>query len=230
MRTPNRHTLRVAIVLLLALLAVDLVICQQFNRRIDAGVAPLILNAAAATTARVAVVFFHSMNKQGVLAPGQISRLETTRQLYQRGSVAHILCVGGARPQQGLFGSVISKEWLVSHGVPASRVYADTASFDTRSNLAIAARELAVRPGQTVVLVATPAHLYRILQWMPMTNVPVACAPAPYGGFFPWWDAVNHELLALTARRLLSERAYAALIGIVRHRRAGVEGAGAAGY
>ena len=217
----RRKRVLAAIVLLAALL-LDLVVCQQFNRKIDAFVAPFVLDTASATTAtatvRVAVVFFHSMNKHGVLAPGQIGRLETARQLYQARSVARILCVGGARPQDGLFGSVISKAWLVSNGVPAGAVFADTQSFDTRSNLAIAARALAARPGQTAVLVATRAHLYRILQWMPMTNAPVVCAPAPYGGFFPWWHAVNHELLAHAARALLSTDQYEGAIRMLRHR------------
>lgn len=95
-----------------------------------------------------------------------IRRVNHGYELYRSGQVDKILCVGGSRPSRSFSGAALMKQRLVNKGVPASDIFLEPKSYDTRTNMQFAS-EIARQQGWTsVIIVSSPLHLYRI-QRMP---------------------------------------------------------------
>lgn len=74
----------------------------------------------------------------------------------------HFLCVGGARPHRGYWGSCEMRAWLIERGVMPARVSAERVSFDTATNLVAAKSMLRNSGGESAVIVTDSLHALRI--------------------------------------------------------------------
>ncbi|HEX6354234.1 SanA/YdcF family protein [Actinophytocola sp.] len=85
---------------------------------------------ADAPTAPVAIVLGAGLHANGSPKPYLRVRLEDTLRLFEDGKVRAIL-VSGDHGQVGYDEVAAMTSWLVDHGVPAGKVVADHAGFDT---------------------------------------------------------------------------------------------------
>jgi len=94
--------------------------------------------------------------------------------LYRQGQVARIVCVGGARPERGYYGSVQAGRGLQARGVPPQHLLCgDRASDDSVSNLQAAKAALGAAAFPDAVLVTDRLHGLR-LRWLARQRLGVA--------------------------------------------------------
>jgi vancomycin permeability regulator SanA len=107
--------------------------------------------------APIALVLGAQVNPGGDPSPFLAARLETARQLYQAGKVRAVL-VSGDHASWDYDEPGAMMVWLVSHGVPVSRVVLDHAGFDTYDSCARARRIFGVRQA---IVVTQDFHIDR---------------------------------------------------------------------
>jgi uncharacterized SAM-binding protein YcdF (DUF218 family) len=116
------------------------------------------------------VVFFGDSEKNGNLGEMQLTRLNHALKIYNPNYNSAIICVGGNRADIQYYGSKKSKDYLVKKGISPKKIYYDTNSYDTRSNL----REfykLSEKYGfMKFIYVSDAIHLYRIADWSKENN------------------------------------------------------------
>ena len=134
-----------------------------------AGVVAVILGTAAITlaglhddlgNADVALVLGSTVNSDGTLSPRLQARLERTVELYKDGLFAHVIVSGGVG-KEGRDEAVAMKEYLSSHGVPASQIIVDShgeTTFDSARNTRDIARQ---QNFQSVLVISQYFHLPR---------------------------------------------------------------------
>jgi uncharacterized SAM-binding protein YcdF (DUF218 family) len=86
-------------------------------------------------------------------------RIPEAERLLRLNPAAPFLCAGGARPDRNIFHCQDVVEILARDGFDRSRLAADTASFDTRGNIAVAFD--VAGPTQVPVFVSDSLHLLR---------------------------------------------------------------------
>ena len=114
-------------------------------------------DAGSVPDAPVALVLGAQVSADGHPSAFLEARLETARQLLEAGKVKAIL-VSGDHAEWGYDEPGSMLVWLVTHGVPASRVVLDHAGFDTYDSCARARRVFGVRQA---VVVTQDFHLER---------------------------------------------------------------------
>lgn len=85
---------------------------------------------ADAPSAPVAIVLGAGLNDDGSPKPYLTIRLQDTVRLYQEGRIRAVL-VSGDHGQVDYDEVIAMSTWLIEHGVPAHKVVADHAGFDT---------------------------------------------------------------------------------------------------
>ncbi len=119
------------------------------------------------TTADAVVILMGEVNAEFTdLGRQTIRRVNHGYDLYQSGRVAKILCVGGSRPSRSFSGAALMQQRLINKGVPAADIVLEPKSYDTRLNMRFAAEIAHEHQWQSVVIVSSPLHVYRI-QRMP---------------------------------------------------------------
>lgn len=116
-----------------------------------------IYSAGEVPAAPIALVLGAQVDPGGQPSPFLAARLEAARQLYASGKVRAIL-VSGDHANWDYDEPGAMMVWLVSHGVPVSRVVLDHAGFDTYDSCARARRVFGVR---TAVVVTQAFHIER---------------------------------------------------------------------
>lgn len=104
---------------------------------------------ADAPTEPVAIVLGAGLNADGSPKPYLKIRLADTLRLYQDGKIRAIL-VSGDHGQVDYDEVAAMSTWLVEHGVPASKVVADHAGFDTYDSCVRAYKIFGVRAALVV--------------------------------------------------------------------------------
>lgn len=108
-------------------------------------------------TQPVAIVFGAATFANGQPSPFLRARLDLARQLFDQGSVRAIL-VSGDNRRADYNEPDAMRNYLIAHGVPAGKVVADYAGFDTYSTCVRARRIFAVTQA---ILVSQSYHLPR---------------------------------------------------------------------
>lgn len=131
-------------------------------------------------------------------------RLNHALNLFQSGSVDSLLCTGGARPRDNVYGADMMKEYLMGYGVPEEKIITDLLSYDTRTNLTNSLKIIKKEQWKTVCLVSSPLHLYRIQGMLPSRSTPTVFTPTPYPyesanpamSLLEIWKNIHHEWIA----------------------------------
>lgn len=113
--------------------------------------------AADAPAAPVAIVLGAGLNADGSPKPYLRARLEDARRLFQDGKIRAIL-VSGDHGRADYDEVAAMTSWLVEHGVPARKVVADHAGFDTYDSCVRAYEIFGVR---TALVVTQEFHVRR---------------------------------------------------------------------
>src|SRR5262245_60086411 len=110
-----------------------LVVCA--TAWIDAGARGHVYTAGSVPVAPVALVLGARVYPDGVPSPFLTARLELAKQLYDTGKV-RVLLVSGDNRRHNYDEPDVMRRWLLAHGVPARKVVADYAGFDTYDSCA----------------------------------------------------------------------------------------------
>src|SRR5262249_27163884 len=102
---------------------------------IDSGARGHVYTAASVPVTPVALVLGAKVNPDGVPSPFLAARLALAKQLYDTGKV-RVLLVSGDNRKHNYDEPDVMRQWLLAHGVPARKVVADYAGFDTYDSCA----------------------------------------------------------------------------------------------
>ena len=151
-----------------------------------------------------AIAVFGAAEYDGHPSPVLRARLDHGLALYRRGLAPMIITLGGQGDAYHSEGSV-GRDYLVAHGVPESRIIAETRSNNTKAS----AEQLAViaRANQLprVIAVSDATHLFRIRALCQHYGLQVFTSPRDYGRPIRRRDRVRriaHELMSYSLWRL----------------------------
>ena len=174
---------------------------------------------------QMAAVLISDFDKEtGDLGPETLRRLDRVLELYRDETVSYILCVGGARPRDKVFGSQLMRRFLLDEGIPAGRVFLEKKSFDTSSNWHMAYKTVKGYGWDRLIVVSSPFHLHRVRQIIrdePEKRLKVFFSPyslkdaQPSITYFGIWRQVHYEWLAHFSQ-LLPRKTYKKLIHHMR--------------
>jgi uncharacterized SAM-binding protein YcdF (DUF218 family) len=138
------------------------------------------------------------------------ARLDHAYELYKRGIAPLIITLGGISTLVGASGDELSegavgRDYLISLGVPATDIIAETESRDTEEQahrIAVIARANGLR---RIVVVSDGTHLFRIHEICAADGLDVLTSPRTrlsVGGGKAEAERIAHEILSYTAWRL----------------------------
>ncbi len=151
-----------------------------------------------------AIVVFGAAEYDGRPSPVLRARLEHALDLYQQGFAPLVITLGGGQDTQHSEGGV-GESYVVAHGIPESRVIAETQSSDTEESarrLAAIARANGIH---RILAVSDGTHLFRIHALCGSYGLVVYTSPRKPGKPISGWDRVKrmvHEMLSYTLWRL----------------------------
>ncbi len=151
-----------------------------------------------------AIAVFGAAEYDGHPSPVLRARLDHGLALYRRGLAPLIITLGGQGDALHSEGSV-GRDYLLAHGVPESRIIAETRS----NNTAASAEQLAViaKANQLtrVIAVSDATHLFRIRALCQHYGLQVFTSPREYGRPIRRRDRlrrISHELMSYSLWRL----------------------------
>lgn len=151
-----------------------------------------------------AIGVFGAAEYDGRPSPVYRARLDHALVLYHRGVAPLIITLGGNGGDQYNEGAV-GREYLMSMGVPASAIIAETQSRNTEESarrVSVIARANGLR---RLVIVSDGTHLFRIHEICAAEGLDVLTSPRPRvevaGGSWET-ERIVHEILSYTAWRL----------------------------
>ncbi|WP_278312458.1 YdcF family protein [Lolliginicoccus levis] len=119
------------------------------------------------------VILGHGLRDDGTMAPELVKRLAAGLAQSYASPGAPIYVTGGA-PKRGITEAAAMKQWLLDHGVPASRITTEDRSTSTVANAQNTTRLLQQEGIEDVVLVTSPSHVRRAAANFAATGTHVA--------------------------------------------------------
>lgn len=148
--------------------------------------------------------------------------------LYRQGLIAKIFCVGGARPRKNFFGSELMKQTLIDMGLPSEKILTENQSYDSKSNWRIAHQIISANQWKTVIIIASPLHIYRLKRIVfdkRVDDIDVSFSPYSYRLWnnspleitrIEIWREVHNEWLGFLFHYLLPESLYRYILKTLR--------------
>jgi uncharacterized SAM-binding protein YcdF (DUF218 family) len=207
---PKRRnwTLRIALLLLLALGAAAFIWCRWVYTQIELYAN---LDQAAEITHEApadAIGVFGAAEYDGRPSPVYRARLDHARQLFNRGIAPLIVTLGGNGGDAYTEGAV-GREYLVGMGIPEPAIIAETESRNTEESarrIAVIARANGLH---RLVIVSDGTHLFRIHEICAAEGMDVLTSPRPRvpvegsaNGDTAEFERIAHEILSYTAWRM----------------------------
>ena len=150
-----------------------------------------------------AICVFGAAEYDGRPSPVYRARLNHALNLYRRGIAPLVITLGGWGGDQYSEGSV-GRTYLMSQGIPASAIIAETQSRDTEESARRVAVIARVNGLRRLVIVSDGTHLFRIHAICAANGLAVLTSPRPrvqVEGGTPETERVAHEILSYTAWR-----------------------------
>jgi uncharacterized SAM-binding protein YcdF (DUF218 family) len=151
-----------------------------------------------------AIAIFGAAEYDGHPSPVFRARLDHGLALYQQGMAPMLITLGGGDGEDHTEGGV-GHDYLLVHGIPESRIIAETQSSNTKESaerLAVIARANHL---QRIVVVSDGTHLFRIHAICGREGLDVYTSPRPVGKAISRSQAAQrlwHEIASYTAWRL----------------------------
>lgn len=151
-----------------------------------------------------AIAVFGAAEYDGRPSPVLRARLEQGLLLYQQGLAPLIITLGGSGDPQHSEGGV-GHDFLVAHGIPESRIIAETQSRTTDQS---ARRLAAIAEGNhlhSILAVSDGTHLFRIHQLCESYGLTVYTSPRAVGRPVGRWrraQRMAHEIASYTGWKL----------------------------
>jgi uncharacterized SAM-binding protein YcdF (DUF218 family) len=151
-----------------------------------------------------AIAVFGAAEYNGRASPVLKARLQHALSLYRRGLAPIIVTLGGGSDPSYSEGDV-GRNFLLTHGVPDSRIIAETSSSDTEQSVARLAAIARENHLDTILIVSDGTHLFRIRQLCAAQGLHVLLSPREAGRSVNFFDIVQryaHEMVSYTLWRM----------------------------
>jgi uncharacterized SAM-binding protein YcdF (DUF218 family) len=151
-----------------------------------------------------AIAVFGAAEYDGRPSPVLRARLDHALSLYKQGLAPLVITLGGGEDLDHSEGAV-GHDYLLAHGVPESRIIAETQSSNTEESakrLAVIARANHL---QRIDVVSDGTHMFRIHAICSRDKLEVYTSPRPPGKSIPRSEErqrLLHEMVSYTAWRL----------------------------
>jgi uncharacterized SAM-binding protein YcdF (DUF218 family) len=152
-----------------------------------------------------AIAIFGAAEYDGHPSPVFRARLDHGLALYQQGIAPMMITLGGGEEEDSHSEGGVGHDYLLAHGVPESRIIAETQSSNTEESvkrLGVIARANHL---QRIVVVSDGTHLFRIHVLCAAEGLDVYTSPRPPGKPITRMQALQrlwHEIGSYTAWRL----------------------------
>lgn len=152
-----------------------------------------------------AIAIFGAAEYDGHPSPVFRARLDHGLALYRQGFAPMIVTLGGGAEEDSHSEGGVGHDYLLAHGVPESRIIAETQSSNTKESverLGVIARANHL---QRIVVVSDGTHLFRIHVLCAAEGLDVFTSPRPPGKPITRMQAAQrlwHEMGSYTAWRL----------------------------
>ena len=208
-----------ALIVLLAFLGADALVAAGYLAYCDATrlkISPKITHHL--------VVLFSGFGDSGTIDEETERRLNKAANLSQHAPTANILCIGGARPESGRYGTLLMRNYLVSLGFDPTRILTEMHSNSSQSNILAATQILHQMGIAEATLISSPIHLPRLKYLADRVSPEIEFHLIPYGfktsrppiSTATIYRQIHHELAAFMLDWLLPESCFSRLINFFR--------------
>lgn len=109
-----------------------------------------------------AIVVLGAAQYEGRPSPVLRARLDHVLELWRRGLAPVVIVTGGTGVGDTTSEAMVSRRYLLQHGVPDSVVIMETHGLTTIQSLRAVSSIVAALPGRSVILVSDPFHMLRL--------------------------------------------------------------------
>ena len=218
---------------------------KRFKRTVLVVCACVIVDAAAclalftflsrpgveAAPAKAGIVLYGGIRALPELDRETMRRINRAFGLYSDGSIEYLLCAGGKRSKKGYHGARIMADKLRVLGVPRDRIYREDESNDTVSNLENALAVANSHGWETVLIISSPLHVWRIKRIISSNGSASRAAEriaigyagysytdcTPRCGMLEIWGYMHYSGIAVLAGKALPDKAYRTVIDMLRN-------------
>jgi vancomycin permeability regulator SanA len=165
-----------------------------------------------------ALVFFNDFTEDWHLNDETIRRCHYALTLLLKQKVSSVVCSGGNRPRRGKSGAKLMAQWFSEHGVPQEAINTETDSCETVGNIRLSITTSKALGYDSMLLVSSPLHLYRIDYLLPnsdtLCGMALSFAPYPRGDTFPALGVLellrqtHYEWISFSLYLLLPKKIY----------------------
>ena len=165
-----------------------------------------------------AIVFFNDFTEDWHLNDETIRRCQHALTLLMKHEVSAIICSGGNRPRNGKSGATLMAQWLSGHGVPKEAIHREKDSCETIGNIRHSITISKALGYNSVLLVSSPLHLYRIDFLLPHSStlygIEISFAPyslkdiSPNLGVLELLKQIHYEWISFALYLLLPKNIY----------------------
>jgi len=152
-----------------------------------------------------AIAVFGAAEYAGRPSPVLHARLDKAVSLYNKGIAPIVITLGGgSEKDSGKTEGGVGRDYLLSQGVPAEHIIAETESIDTEQQVQLLAGIAREHHFQHLVVVSDGTHLFRIALLCRRAGLDVYTSPRPPIGHIDTTDAAErmmHEILSYTFLR-----------------------------
>jgi uncharacterized SAM-binding protein YcdF (DUF218 family) len=151
-----------------------------------------------------AIAVFGAAEYDGHPSPVLRARLDHALALYRERLAPLVITLGGGEGPRDSEGGV-GHDYLLAHGVPESRIIAETQSTNTEESAARLAAIARENHLNRILAVSDGTHLFRIHAFCESMGLNVVTSPRPEARPLGPWDAsmrLMHEMLSYTLWRL----------------------------
>ncbi len=181
----------------LFILATDVVLVWQYYRYIER-----FIEAQPQTNqADAGIIFFGDYTKDGVafgiaLGPDSKNRAQSAINLYKKGTIRNIICVGGYDIRNWKGKPHLMSSFLIENGIPPDVIIHDSLSFNTITNWREAKKIIERERFHKVIAISAPLHIYRISRMIDSSDVAYASYkynPQSFSDYLQIVKDVHHE-------------------------------------
>jgi uncharacterized SAM-binding protein YcdF (DUF218 family) len=151
------------------------------------------------------ICVFGAAEYGGKPSPVLRARLDHALALYEHGIAPVVITLGGSAPGDTYSEGQVGEAYLISNGVPAKAIIAETQSRTTEEQAMRVVVIARTNGYERVVIVSDPTHLFRIREICAREGLAVLTSPRPQVApmaSVTEWQQVWHELVTYTLWRM----------------------------
>jgi len=141
-----------------------------------------------------AIVVFGAAEYSGRPSPVYKARLDHAFELFKQGVAPVVITTGGSGADPSYSEGGVGRDYLMSRGIPESRLIAETQGADTAQSAKRVGVILRANHMRSVIAVSDAYHVFRIRRLLEHEGVQVRVAPRPDSLPHTWWQRMEAVL------------------------------------